>query len=56
MDLSVLIGKKVKVTKPNGSFFFGVVKGISETHVAVLDERLQVLIYAPIECEFAEAR
>ena len=52
-----LIGKKLKVTRADGGYFFGILKSINDTHAEVYDTRMNTTIYVPIATTtFEEAR
>ena len=56
MELTELINKKVKATKPNGSFAIGVLLSINATHAEIRDGNTGEILLLPIAvCEFKEA-
>jgi hypothetical protein len=57
MDLLGLIGKKLRVTRANNTYFFGVLKSINTTHAEVYDTGYGVTILVPLATTtFEEAR
>ena len=54
--LSKLLGKKVKVTRANGTYFFGTLKSFTEHQAEIHDARQNIPIFVPrAMCELAEA-
>jgi small nuclear ribonucleoprotein (snRNP)-like protein len=48
VELDSLVGKKVKVTRSNGTFTIGILRSFNSTHLFVFDEELNRETAEPI--------
>ena len=56
MEIQDLLNKKIKATKPNGTFVIGVLLSLTSTHAEIKDHNTGERLLLPLAmCEFKEA-